>query len=312
MAARESPYIVATAALGTGIDVPGITHVIHVEAPHSIIDYAQEAGRAGRAGERVEAVIVVEDKDWPTEDPKKEAALELKTREVNALVRTSGYRRSVLGRYLDNDLRDCDRIDAVLCDNCQREKLRWKSELSSQSLIMSEAYGKKVSRGMQRLQAAFEEVEELQRMACVMCWIFEGSRAANHKWGVCDELDDGLSFVSCMEFQRGIDYRRDPQARFLSCFFCHVSQELCTEGYKSQGASCRWKHVVIPVAYAARTDDELWGRVQGLAGREIGDGKDYVAWLARKHGKLVCGQEMTNAMAVFNLVVEWREERNIR
>ncbi|KAH6972646.1 P-loop containing nucleoside triphosphate hydrolase protein [Ilyonectria destructans] len=33
----ETPYIVATAALGTGIDVPGITHVIHLEAPHSII-----------------------------------------------------------------------------------------------------------------------------------------------------------------------------------------------------------------------------------------------------------------------------------
>jgi superfamily II DNA helicase RecQ len=36
----DTPYIVATAALGTGIDVPGITHVIHLEAPHSIIDYA--------------------------------------------------------------------------------------------------------------------------------------------------------------------------------------------------------------------------------------------------------------------------------
>jgi superfamily II DNA helicase RecQ len=51
---------VATAALGTGI---GITHVIHLEAPHSIIDYAQEAGRAGRGGERVVAVVVIEDKD---------------------------------------------------------------------------------------------------------------------------------------------------------------------------------------------------------------------------------------------------------
>jgi ATP-dependent DNA helicase RecQ len=54
---------VATAALGTGIDVPGITHVVHLEAPHSIIDYVQEAGRARRARERVTAVIIVEDKD---------------------------------------------------------------------------------------------------------------------------------------------------------------------------------------------------------------------------------------------------------
>jgi superfamily II DNA helicase RecQ len=114
----ETPYIVATAALGTGIDVPGITHVIHLEAPHSIIDYAQEAGRAGRAGERVTAVIIIEDKDWPAEDPTKDSCLELKTREVNSLVRATGCRRCILGRCLDNDLWDCKGIGAVLCDNC--------------------------------------------------------------------------------------------------------------------------------------------------------------------------------------------------
>jgi superfamily II DNA helicase RecQ len=43
--------------------VPGIKHVIHLEAPYSIIDYAQEAGRAGRARERVQAEVIVKDKD---------------------------------------------------------------------------------------------------------------------------------------------------------------------------------------------------------------------------------------------------------
>ncbi|PQE18961.1 recQ family helicase protein [Rutstroemia sp. NJR-2017a BBW] len=102
-----TPYIVATAALGTGIHVAGIIHVIHLEAPRSIIDYAQEAGRAGRAGERVTTAIVVEDKDWPVEDTAKESQLELKAREVNRLIRTAGCRRSILGRHLDSDLRDC-------------------------------------------------------------------------------------------------------------------------------------------------------------------------------------------------------------
>jgi superfamily II DNA helicase RecQ len=43
--------------------VLGIIHVVYLEALHSIIDYAQEARRAGRARERVTAVIIVEDKD---------------------------------------------------------------------------------------------------------------------------------------------------------------------------------------------------------------------------------------------------------
>ncbi|KFZ01674.1 hypothetical protein V500_00657 [Pseudogymnoascus sp. VKM F-4518 (FW-2643)] len=100
----ESPYIVATAAIGTGIDVPGITHVIHLEAPHSIIDYAQEAGRAGMSGERVVAMVVIEDKDWPEEVAAKDSCLELKRREVNGLILTKGCRRSILGRCLDSDL----------------------------------------------------------------------------------------------------------------------------------------------------------------------------------------------------------------
>jgi superfamily II DNA helicase RecQ len=32
--------MVATAALGTGIDVPDITHIIYLEAPYGILDYA--------------------------------------------------------------------------------------------------------------------------------------------------------------------------------------------------------------------------------------------------------------------------------
>ena len=56
------------AALGTGIDVLGIIYVIHLESSYSIIDYAQEAGCAGRARERVTAIIIIEDKDWLAED----------------------------------------------------------------------------------------------------------------------------------------------------------------------------------------------------------------------------------------------------
>jgi hypothetical protein len=75
--------------------VPGITHVVYLEALYSIIDYVQEARRARRARERVTAVIIVEDKDWPAEDPKKDSYLELKTREVNSLIRMTGCWRNI-------------------------------------------------------------------------------------------------------------------------------------------------------------------------------------------------------------------------
>ncbi|KAL2212894.1 hypothetical protein CC79DRAFT_1326816, partial [Sarocladium strictum] len=215
-------YIVATAALGTGIDVP-------------------EAGRAGRAGERVQAKVIVEDKDWPSEDASKNGYLEVKVREVNSLVRTRGCRWRLLKQYLDSDLRDCKALEAVMCDNCKQESRVWKSELSSQGLIMSQSYSRRAAWALQWLESALEEIEELGKPGCRVCWIFKGAMEARHRWYDCAEVDESLSFRHCMMFQGKINYRKDKQARFLSCFYCHVSQSLCTEGFKSKGASCRWK-----------------------------------------------------------------------
>jgi hypothetical protein len=54
---------VAIAALRTGINMPGITHIIHLIALYSIINYTQEARCARRARKRVITVIIIEDKD---------------------------------------------------------------------------------------------------------------------------------------------------------------------------------------------------------------------------------------------------------
>jgi hypothetical protein len=54
---------VITAALETGIDVLGITHVMYLEVSYSIINYVQEARRVKKVKERVTAMIIVEDKD---------------------------------------------------------------------------------------------------------------------------------------------------------------------------------------------------------------------------------------------------------
>ena len=305
----EERFIVATAALGSGLNVQGVTRIYHLGLPFSIIDYGQETGRGGRSGERVAATIVVEDRDWPSEGGGEDAFLELKEREVRSLVRTKGCRRRVLGQCLDNDTRDCKGIDAVSCDNCHRDDAAWKSELSSHGMVASAAFGRKAARGLERIQAALEEVEELGKMGCRICWMFEGAGAARHCWYECSRLEESLTFGPSMEFQRGVDYRKDSQAKFLSCFYCHVSQGLCPDGYKTKGSACRWKHIVIPAAYAACHDETLWVRVQELAGRQLRGEKDYLGWLGRKHGRLVCGQDMTNAMAVFNLILDWRVEQ---
>ena len=51
--------MIATSALGTGVDIDGIQTVVHMNRPHGIMDYVQEVGRAGRSGETVRCVIVL-------------------------------------------------------------------------------------------------------------------------------------------------------------------------------------------------------------------------------------------------------------
>lgn len=58
--------IVATNAFGMGIDRPDVRAVVHMDMPDSIEAYFQEAGRAGRDGEKAYAVLLHNKKDDTT------------------------------------------------------------------------------------------------------------------------------------------------------------------------------------------------------------------------------------------------------
>jgi ATP-dependent DNA helicase RecQ len=55
---NEVKAVVATSALGMGYDKPDLGFVVHYQAPGSVVSYYQQVGRAGRAIERAEVVLL--------------------------------------------------------------------------------------------------------------------------------------------------------------------------------------------------------------------------------------------------------------
>ncbi len=114
--------IVATNALGMGIDVPDVRMVIHVGPPVRFQDYIQESGRAGRDGLRSEAVLVMQ--PGPIASRVEEAMQEFLER--------GRCRRIVMDRVMDGleGRLGCGESE-VACDSCNPQ---WHQKLVSGSL----------------------------------------------------------------------------------------------------------------------------------------------------------------------------------
>ncbi|KAH7199259.1 P-loop containing nucleoside triphosphate hydrolase protein [Fusarium oxysporum] len=108
----EGGLIVATNALGMGMDVPDVRLVIHAGMPRQLRNFVQESGRAGRDGQESEAVVVCG--KWMVEDARWEGS----TKEY---VKGDSCRRVVLDRVMDGrmDRWECEKGEHP-CD-CARD-----------------------------------------------------------------------------------------------------------------------------------------------------------------------------------------------
>lgn len=298
--------IFATSALGTGVDFPGVVFVLHVDMPYGMIDFAQESGRAGRDGEDVDSVILVEEGRveqlwYRMDNPDERAMLEF--------VSTRRCRRTIQGGFLDGVERDCasDERGVARCDGCGEGWTALERELRSES----------------HQRDLVERTLTQLRDACPVCWI--------HQRPLCREVWEeagsdgttgrrGWTVTNCSSAHSSSTYDRIREAVHYepithSCFKCGASQRFCRTGEVSDGR-CQWPNVITPMLVEML--DSMEG-IQVLAthGYMIYDQADvdekaYAAWLGRRHPRRVLGEAMSNGFAVVIGFIVQRGEATVR
>ena len=111
--------IIATSSLGLGIDIPNARTIIHIGRPYSLLDYAQESGRAGR--DRVFSEAIILDPISNSNNSQFKRHLNKNERFENTIISDymgSECRRMILGKYLDDSESICSKNDEK-CDICK-------------------------------------------------------------------------------------------------------------------------------------------------------------------------------------------------
>jgi superfamily II DNA helicase RecQ len=276
---REGGLIVATSALGTGVDFPGIVFILHVGMPWSMIDFAQESGRGGRAGERVDSVIVVEDGEVERMMKQKEGELDVQA--MGLFIIGSGCRRGLMSSYLDGKQINCNDIESAGCDRCGEGVREWQDSQE------------KASVEWQQVQEFMDEVRE----GCAVCCILSEAGSEdwrNHRVLQCTAYE-GVTGREVDWFRRGMCDRGGSH----SCRRCWVSQKYCATG-EDISNRCQWPNVVVPVvrAIAGLEKGVEIIRQCGFRGELGGDWKEYGAWLGKRHNYRVWGEFFSNAMVI--------------
>jgi superfamily II DNA helicase RecQ len=278
--AEAGGMIVATSALGTGVDYAGIVYILHVGMPWSLTDFAQASGRGGRGGEPVDVVVVIEHGE--VEKRVEEKSEDMDVQAMGQFLIGSGCRRELMSAYLDQEGVRCGDIEAVGCDRCGEGEQAWLKEHESWA----------------REWAAVEEQFNELRNGCAICWLVgqeyrtkEEEQWRKHRTIQCMAWEH-VSGAGADEFRT----KMVDQTAKDNCRKCWVSQKHCATG-EGIDKRCQWPNVVVPLAYAARLTRRGTRTMGELGFSEVGDDA-YAGWLGKRHREEVWGQIFTNAMVM--------------
>ena len=145
----DTKIMIATNAFGMGIDKPDVGFVIHYQMPQSMESYYQEAGRAGRDGNKADCILLFEPKDVKiceflinhshedNDELDDKTRLALRKRELKKLEAMTEYsttnkclRHFILDYFGENSENNC-----MNCSNCSAHFTNEDATIDAQKVV---------------------------------------------------------------------------------------------------------------------------------------------------------------------------------
>ncbi len=308
-------WIVATGALGTGINIPGIIYIIHIDRPYGLTSFMQQAGRGGRDGEVSDSYIITRIKGPGDKNTRQRArpvydylVEQVDEDALDEFLDTSSCRRAILAQYFDGAATqaDCIWTDSILCDCCQKKiraeqavSLREENSNSSSGLIS----GTEIIARAQASQAYYNDrlsrFHQLLQRSCIFCQLMvpatERLRTFHHHRD-CPIADTKLCGIKLYEQWRS-ELTLASQGQ---CYRCGLSQQICL-AVELQGA-CEYPDLLLPGLFFLYQVGQLLNICQEVGFQGIGSDWSW-KWMNLK-GEEVLGQRELNWVRVWRQVGE--------
>jgi superfamily II DNA/RNA helicase len=276
--------IIATSALGIGVDIPDIRCIIHIDWPFTVLDYAQESGRAGRDGLRSEAVMIVQEgQQRAAEDKQAEVEQQLVRAYVEGMDETVTCRRAVLDGYLDR--REEERVGCEegeeKCDVCrgadseEEEEVEEEESQGGEGGSSNEEDADTVEAEREEAQQVFNQQQQARRGPRQTLMQQRQQEFADVEWlrrqlawwtkrcGICEAAGDGQSGHDVRQCWRANSKPAKDMIKavgekirfeeFSGCYWCGVPQEICNRWedngrgryQRAKGGDCPYRGVLI-------------------------------------------------------------------
>ena len=274
--------IVATSALGMGVDIPDVRCIVHVDWPFSMLDYAQESGRAGRDNLRSEAILIVQKGQQRVNNVQQELDQSLVREYIQGKGDIVGCRRVVLDGYLDGEKSRigckenegeqmcdvCSGIHTNMLEGAEEGTERASDEESNEEMDMMQGKRQEMRQVIQQQEQArrvpWEMMKEQEQQEYVgMDWLRRQLAWWANRCAICEKDGEGNSghdvrqcrreeSAAAKEMINSVE-KKIRFAKYSGCFWCGVPQEMCNRWeengqgryQRAHNGECQYKGVLV-------------------------------------------------------------------